>query len=329
MRITFSHDGRDFLRRDWSELVKRDPDGTFFHTPAYLKLYWEEFGSGAELLLAFAEEDGLTVGAAAFERVGPVLRFMGGTEVTDYMGPVADPEAAGAVAKEMMCALDDRDDWSEGDLRGLPQDSAWLERLATACADAGYRVAVEDDRNGVAPFIELRGSFDEYLSGLPAKLRHEIGRKARRLEAESRGIRVILADVDSLREDLDRFVGLHLASEGPKGRFMGPGMEIFFRRLGEAFLPSGVFRLAFMEAEGERAAGAIGFAFGRTFSLYNSAFDRRWAHLAPGMVLVAELIRGAIEDGCTRFDMLKGDLAYKYRFGAAPRAVKRLVVSRG
>ena len=31
---------------------------------------------------------------------------------------------------------------------------------------------------------------------------------------------------------LDRFVDLHRMSEGPKGVFMVPGMEIFFRRLG-------------------------------------------------------------------------------------------------
>ena len=34
---------RDFTRRDWSSLVTADPSGTFFHTPQYLKLYWEEF----------------------------------------------------------------------------------------------------------------------------------------------------------------------------------------------------------------------------------------------------------------------------------------------
>jgi CelD/BcsL family acetyltransferase involved in cellulose biosynthesis len=46
------------------------------------------------------------------------------------------------------------------------------------------------------------------------------------------------------------------------------------------------------------------------------------------MVLVAEDIRLAIEEGCTRFDLLKGDYAYKYRFGAVPKRVRRLVVSR-
>jgi CelD/BcsL family acetyltransferase involved in cellulose biosynthesis len=49
---------------------------------------------------------------------------------------------------------------------------------------------------------------------------------------------------------------------------------------------------------------------------------------SPGMVLVAEDIRIAIEAGCSAFDMLKGDYAYKYRFGAAPRAIRRLIVRR-
>jgi CelD/BcsL family acetyltransferase involved in cellulose biosynthesis len=33
-------------------------------------------------------------------------------------------------------------------------------------------------------------------------------------------------------------------------------------------------------------------------------------------------------DGARGFDMLKGDYAYKYRFGAVPRRVRRMIVSR-
>ena len=118
-------------------------------------------------------------------------------------------------------------------------------------------------------------------------------------------------------------------SEGPKGVFMVPGMEIFFRRLGQTFCERGVFRLSFIRVRDELAAGTIGFSFGGTYSLYNSAFDRKWQQLAPGMVLVAEDIRQAIGEGCSVFDFLKGDYAYKYRFGARKRLVKRLVVTRG
>lgn len=330
MKIVFSEDGRDFVHRDWGNIVRYDPDGTFFHTPQFLKLYWEEFGERPEhLLLAFGEaEDGGQVGAVAFERVGTTLRFLGGTEVTDYLGPVAVPGAAEAFAKELFAALDRRDDWSRADLRGLPEDGAWLERLAGSASAQGLSVEIVDDQNGVAPFLSLPGSYEEYLGRLPAKLRHEIKRKARRLEAKAGPYRITLAHEDTLAEYLDHFVALHRSSQGPKGVFLQPGMEIFFRRLGETFLPRGIFNLTFIEVGGRKLAGTIGFRFEGTYYLYNSAFDSQWRQLSPGMVLVAEDIRIAIEAGCSGFDLLKGEYEYKYRFGARPRHVKRMIARR-
>ncbi len=330
MRITFSEDGRDFHRRGWAELVLADPAGTFFHTPEYLKLYWEEFGEQPEhLLFAFAEEDdGTQIGAVAFERIDETLRFLGGTEVTDYMGPVGLPERQDAIAKELWTSLLTREDWSTADLRGLPEDNPWLPLLRDATAAAGLGVEETEDQNGVAPILPLAQTWDAYLEGLPSKLRHEIKRKAKKLEAEAGPFTIHTATEETLIPLLDRFVELHRMSEGPKGVFMQPGMEIFFRRLGEAFLPEGIFKLQFIEVGGELAAGTIGYAFNGTFSLYNSAFDRAWGNLAPGMVLVAEDIRLAIEGGAAIFDLLKGDYAYKYRFGATPRRVRRLVVTR-
>jgi CelD/BcsL family acetyltransferase involved in cellulose biosynthesis len=330
MRITFSDDGRDFQRRGWTELVAADPAGSFFHTPDYLKLYWEEFGETPEhLLLAFAEDDdGTQIGAVAFERIGETLRFLGGTEVTDYMGPVGLPERQDAIAKELWAGLLTRDDWSSADLRGLLEDNAWFGLLRDAAAGQGLDVEETDDQNGVAPYLPLPPTWDGYLGQLPAKLRHEIKRKARKLTEETGGYRIVVADDRTLMPLLDRFVELHRMSEGPKGVFMVPGMEIFFRRLGEAFCASGTFKLSFIEVGGELAAGTIGFEFGTESLLYNSAFDRTWGTLAPGMVLVGEDIRLAIEHGYSAFDLLKGDYQYKYRFGAQPRAVKRLIVTR-
>jgi CelD/BcsL family acetyltransferase involved in cellulose biosynthesis len=328
MRIVFSEDGQDFHRRGWRELVHADPAGSFFHTPAFLKLYWEEFGETPEhLLLAFAEEDdGSQVGAVAFERIGETLRFLGGTEITDYMGPVGLPERQDAMAKELWTALLARDDWAEADLRGLLEDRPWFGLLRDSANAQG--LVVREDEDGVAPFLPLPGSWDEYLAGLSSKYRHEIKRKARKLTEEAGAFRIVTADEGTLIPLLDRFVELHRTSEGPKGVFMVSGMEIFFRRLGEAFGADGVFRLTFIEVGGQLAAGTIGFVWGGTSYLYNSAFDRSWGTLAPGMVLVGEDIRLAIEEGCSGFDLLKGDYGYKYRFGSSPRAVKRLVVKR-
>jgi CelD/BcsL family acetyltransferase involved in cellulose biosynthesis len=201
--------------------------------------------------------------------------------------------------------------------------------LLTEAAEAqGLSTELAEDHDGVAPFLPLPATWDAYLAGLPAKLRHEIRRKAKKLEAEAGPFTIETATRETLLPFLDRFVELHRTSEGPKGVFLVPGMEIFFRRLGERFCAEGAFRLTFLDVAGERPAGTIGFVWDGTFSLYNSAFDRAWQALAPGMVLVGEDVRLAIEDGCDAFDLLKGDYAYKYRFGASPRSVKRLIVRR-
>jgi CelD/BcsL family acetyltransferase involved in cellulose biosynthesis len=264
----------------------------------------------------------------ALERRGETLAFLGGTEVTDYMGPVARETDRAGVAKELLGALVREEGWARADLRGLPADSPWTPLLADAARSQGLRVEVIDDDNGVAPFLPLPSSWDDYLGSLPSKLRHEIRRKARRLEAEAGPYRIARSTPSTLREDLDLFVELHRSSEGPKGVFMRPGMEIFFRRLGEEFLDAGVFRLNLLEVGERRVAGTIGFAYGGLAYLYNSAFDHAWGALSPGMVLVAEDIREAIDEGRSGFDLLRGDYGYKYRFGAERRPVKRLLVER-
>ncbi len=329
VQLTWSDDARDFQRRNWSVLAQHDPAGSFFHQPAFLKLYWEEFGETPEhLLLGFGELGGEQVGAVAFERTAETLRFLGGTEITDYLGPVALPEHRAAFATSLWRGLVERDDWAMADLWGLAADTGWFDLLAEAAATAGLSVEEAPDHDGVAPYLALAPTWDDYLAGLPSKTRHEIKRKAKKLETEGGPVRLVTAGTEDLVPLLDRFVELHRMSEGPKGVFMMPGMEIFFRRLGEAFLSSGAFRLHFIEVAGQLAAGTIGFRWADRFYLYNSAFDRSWGSLSPGMVLVGEDIRLAIEDGASGFDMLKGDYAYKYRFGAVPRAVRRMLVTR-
>jgi CelD/BcsL family acetyltransferase involved in cellulose biosynthesis len=330
MRIVFSSDAQDFQRRNWSGLVHQDPAGTFFHQPSFLKLYWEEFGEEAdELLLAFGEDDGgAQVGAVGFERSGAELRFLGGVEITDYLGPVARPDVKETFVAALWDALLAREDWETADLWGIAEDSGWYQLLGDAATTRGMSVEEAPDHDGVAPYLQLPATWDGYLEGLPAKLRHEIRRKAKKLETEAGPFSIVTAGTQDLAALLDRFVELHHLSEGPKGVFMVPGMEIFFRRLGEAFLSSGAFRLNFIEVGGSLAAGTIGFRWGDRSYLYNSAFDRSWGGLAPGMVLVGEDIRLAIEDGASGFDLLKGDYAYKYRFGAVGRRVLRMIVRR-
>ena len=57
--------------------------------------------------------------------------------------------------------------------------------LGDAAAARGLAVEEAPDHDGVAPFLALPPTWDGYLEALPAKLRHEIKRKAKKLEAEA------------------------------------------------------------------------------------------------------------------------------------------------
>jgi CelD/BcsL family acetyltransferase involved in cellulose biosynthesis len=314
-----------FASDDWPSLLQADADATLFHGPRFLKPYWEEFSAGS-LSVAVVRAGDRPSAVAPFEVNDGLLRFLGGFDVTDYMGPVGIPVELERAAKELMAAVAARDDWERADLRGLGEEGSWLDALRGGARDAGLDADAELD--AVAPCLALPATFDEYLATLPGKRRHEVRRKDRRLREAFPDVRLVDASPATIGNDLDRFVELHRSSPGEKGRFMVPGMELFFRRLADALLPDGTLRLAFLETGGHRVAGAIGFRDGAAFRLYNSAYDHAAAALAPGMVLVTELIRSAIEEGRRAFDFLKGDLSYKYRFGPRRRRVLKLLLRR-
>ena len=62
MRADVTSDPTAFVSRDWTALVGADPAGTFFHTPAYLKLWWE----GGQVLAAKVD-DGMCTEHEALE----------------------------------------------------------------------------------------------------------------------------------------------------------------------------------------------------------------------------------------------------------------------
>jgi CelD/BcsL family acetyltransferase involved in cellulose biosynthesis len=62
--------------------------------------------------------------------------------------------------------------------------------------------------------------------------------------------------------------------------------------------------------------------------IYNSGFNPSHYELSPGWVLMADLIRWAIDHGRTEVDFLRGDEEYKYRLGGVDRHIVRLTIER-
>ncbi|HEY8202497.1 MAG TPA: GNAT family N-acetyltransferase [Actinomycetota bacterium] len=317
---------------EWAGLAARDPTRHVFLLPEWGRAWWEEFGAGQELIvLTFLDPEPVGLAALTLDtEPGPSpasrtpggggrLRFLGGDDLTDYMGPAtAGPEYLPGVADALVrYACDEIPGWSLFDAKCLPVPFGFAEWLVEAADRLGVRFELE--QHETTAVLPLPRSFEEYLDSLAAKDRHEVRRKLRRFEREAPDARLVTATEDSLERDLRDFVGMHRASGGPKGHFMGPERETFFLRIARSFQPRGLLSLDFLETgetAGRRIAATFSFRHEGTFYLYNSAYDASMRAISPGLTIVVRLIERSIAEGYRRLDFLRGEERYKYDLGA-------------
>ncbi len=310
----------------WRELLAQDPAATIFQTPEYASVWWEEFGALRSLALvevASPAGDPAGIVPLSMEPDG-VVHFVGDPAIADYLAPVSPPDDREAVAAALVESAVGLAGFTGLSLSGLPDGSGWPDAIAQAAKEAGLGVTQEPE--DVCPVAVIAGSYDGYLALLTGKQRHEIRRKERRL-SDAGGFSVRLAEPATLDADMDDFFAMHRSSSGPKGKFMHENMATYFRRLATTMLDAGMLRMAILDLEGTPVAGLFGFSYAGTWSIYNSAYDHTRRDLSPGMVLVAQTMRMAAEEGCERYDFLRGTEEYKYRFGAVDRSVIRVTAA--
>lgn len=317
------------LRDAWQELIDADPAATIFHSARFLRRWCDHLRGECRLALRFIEDGDRLVGVVPEVREdgGRVVHFAGGEHVTDYLGPVSRPADRAQVVATWFENLVTDDSWDILTAAGLPEDAGWHELIAKEADRLGFTVEGPDVED-VCPRIGIADGWDTYLDAITGKQRHEIRRKARKLARETGSVALVEVEPGDLHTAVDVFVGLHRTSAGEKGRFfVDGGRTAFFHGLVDEFGDDRILRIHRLDVDGQPGAMAVSLVQGE-WGLYNSAYDQQLRALAPGMVLVGELIRIAAEDGFPVFDLLRGAEEYKYRFGAEDRRLFRLVVTR-
>lgn len=312
---------RCFDLPEWRELLALDPQRHVFATPEWNKAWWEEFKAGKDLFLLImrAEGGGATTAIVPLyrkeEEGRKVLRFLGGIDLTDYLGPICSSEDRELVAEALAGWLVETDvEWDEFDAHNMPVPFGFAEFLVDRADRAGLDFALEQEET--AAQLPLPGTYEDYLARLDSKNRHELRRKRRRFARDLPDATVRTTTDETLEGDLKLFIEMHRGAEGHKGHFMRPEIATFFERVAHAFMPKGWLRIDFLEVGDRPLASSFAFVLNNRFFLYNSAYESELARLSPGLVLVSELVKQAIEEGLEIFDFMRGPERYKYQLGA-------------
>jgi CelD/BcsL family acetyltransferase involved in cellulose biosynthesis len=324
------------LEKEWNELLAMSASHVPFLRHEYLTAWWQGLGGGewkhGELFVVTARQaDGKLVGIAPLfttdNRQGePALMLLGSIEISDYLDVIARSENLPAFLEALLehLASETIPNAHLLDLYNLLEGSPTIPALQTAAEKLGWSSTLEPLQH--CPYISLPGDWEKYICSIDKKQRHEIRRKIRRVNEYYLSHRwYLLEDGDKLDQEMEDFFKL-MAYEPTKAKFLTPEMKSQMLAIARAGYKAGWLQLAFIEVNGEKAAGYLNFDYLNHIWVYNSGLDYHYNDLSLGWVLLAYLLEWANEHQRECFDFMRGDEQYKYRFGAIDRRVMRLTV---
>lgn len=335
MQTTIYTDASGFeqLAQEWDGLVERSVNAPFFMQYSYQSIWWQCLGNGDLVLIAIRSDAGALVGIASlFGETNAdgqrQLTFVGCVDVSDYLDLLVDAQHVLAVHEALLdCLADENVVWDKLYLCSLSHNSLTQTQLAEAARHRGWQTEVR--QQDVCPVITLPPDWDTYLAGIDKKQRHEIRRKVRKIEREAETRWYVIDSPVGLDQAMADFITLHQKSAQDKEDFWSEAMIDFFKTVAKVLAEQGQLKLYFIEVNGVQAAAMLCFDYQHNFLLYNSGYDpEQFAKLSPGNVLTTYTIQHAIKLGRTRYDFLRGDEIYKFRFGAEAEPVFDLEIVR-
>ncbi|MCE1254207.1 MAG: GNAT family N-acetyltransferase [Anaerolineae bacterium] len=328
----------DTLEKEWNELLEESICHVPFLRHEYLKIWWQTLGGGewgekAQLNIVTARRDGRLVGVAPLFFIPDhdgqaALMLLGSIEISDYLDLIVRQDDLLEFSEGLLTFLagSELPAWQSLDWYNLLDSSPTLKTLQESAIKKGWQTQVRHLQH--SPFIPLPGNFDTYLAGIDKKQRHEIRRKMRRAEEAGRGLRyVTVQEKETFDQDVETFLQL-MAFDPQKETFLTPPMREQFRRTVRCAFDAGCLHMAFLEIDGEKAAGHMSFDYLKRIWAYNSGVNPKFNELSPGWVLLGYELQWANQNAYSEYDFMRGDEEYKYRFGAVDRSVMRLTITR-
>jgi CelD/BcsL family acetyltransferase involved in cellulose biosynthesis len=332
---------KDFSEIDsmaWNTLVKQSIADTPFSRYEYLSEWWKTRGGGewlrqsAEIVLVSASENDQLIGIAPlflteYENRRALL-LIGSIEISDYLDLIVREADLPRFLPQLIdfLASSFADTWSVIDWYNLPDQSPTLAALKAEAEKRSW--TYHEDVYRPTPRIPLNGSFEEYLSRIDKKQRHEIRRKMRRAAESELNVRFVLIDKSAdIEKEINDFFEL-MTQDPNKANFLHPAMrEQMTVTIRSAFEHCYLW-LAFLEVGGAKVAASLNFDYNNKLWGYNSGVSREHMELSPGWVLLSHVIQWCCENGRSEFDFMRGDEEYKYRFGGINRFVMRATAVR-
>lgn len=244
-------------------------------------------------------------------REGSLLRPVGWPGA-DFQGPILAPGSAFPAAALL-----------SGGVRGYAFD-----HLLEVCED--FAPWVESTR--VSPFIDVSGGLDGYLGRASDSGKSNIGQARRRAAKAERTYGAVKFAADVVDEsDLQKVIELK------RGQYAATGAKDYFAEQHHLDLLKSLLHtrsaefggmLSTLYAGPHLVAAHFGIRSGSVLHWWFPVYDPEFSALAPGWMLLRELVMAAPSLGITRIDLGRGEDEYKRRAKTGEMFVSQGLVTR-
>jgi CelD/BcsL family acetyltransferase involved in cellulose biosynthesis len=279
----------------WHLLRGSNPllDSPYFHPGFAAAVH----ATGREVRVAVGEDPrGAVVALVACHLVGSMIR-PAGWPGADFQAPILAPGTRFAPL---------------GLLTGSARTFGF-DHLVEVCPD--FEPWIESRRP--SPFLDVTGGLDGYLGRASRSGKDNMGQARRRTskaEQEHGALRFVADNANPAL--LDLVVQLkrgQYAATGAQDYFAEPDRVTLLHRLLRTRDSSFGGLLSTVHAGPHLIAAHFGIRAGPVLHWWFPVYDPAFAHLAPGWILLRELVQAAPKLGITRIDLGRGDDEYKRR----------------
>ncbi|GFO63714.1 GNAT family N-acetyltransferase [Geomonas paludis] len=296
----------------WNDLAHGYGDLGVFLTFESFSCWWRSFGGAARPLVTVLAREGEVKGIFPCRLVtdgtGPDngIRSLANCETHCYDFLVAGEERSAALSGFLLAAA-----------RLFPGETITIDKLPADGPNTAPLLELLSRRSGCsqhgfhpsAPFLEVPASEAELLARLSGRVQNSL-KQSRKRAAREGGVHLqAVTGGDALDATLSElFEAEYRSWKGEAGTAIKcrADAESYYRALARWAGESGALVLFLLRLEERVTAACFCLARGGTLFILKTGYDQRYRHLAPGLLLLAEVLTWCREAGGYRVCDLRG-----------------------
>jgi Acetyltransferase (GNAT) domain len=312
------------VRDTWDDLVDRMKRPSPFCTWEWIHTWLKHFGGRYSPLILFVYDGPRLAGILPLARrfmhledsfsFARAITYCSSLELhSDHLDIIADACEATSCANACVEFFSNSfRNWDVISFSHLSEDADLLRVLRDGACPFTQEVSPVDYDAFIPLETSFHGCYDEWLTSLKGKRRHELRRTRRHLE------RAAVSYTGSTTEssaadlkDLFKLHGMRAERKGLKTNFQGEDLYRFHCDVARLFAEKGNLWLRFLRNGDTPIAALYSFALGRRVFAYQTGLDPEWEPKGAGAVLFMKMIEESFASDMSEFDFLRGGTSFK------------------